>query len=140
MWKVSKWNKNPISEHLPIWWHLEEYEEINYFTQCSSLLTHYNIHHCNNYYYTHQSCNHHYNNHLHSKYLCNKYLFFLTIHSLHNFRNYSYDYKVILYRGNSKLESLNLHPIILLMFSIWLINLILTLLIWEELKTRSKLF
>ena len=30
----------------------------------------------------------------------------------------NYDYKIILYRGNSKLESFNLHPIILFMFSI----------------------
>ena len=31
---------------------------------------------------------------------------------------YSYDYNVTLYRGNSKLESFNLHPMIILMFSI----------------------
>ena len=128
MRKVSARSQNCICRKLSIWWHLEEKEEINYFTQCSSLLTHYNIHHCNNYYYTHQCCNHRYNNHLHSKYLCNKYLFYQTIHSLQNSHVNSYDYKVILYRGNSKLESFNLHPIILLMFSIWLINLILTLL------------
>ena len=66
----------------------------------NSFLTHYSIRQCNNYYYTLQYYNHHYSSPLHNKFLCNKYLNYLLIHSLQNSFDNSFDFELWIHRNH----------------------------------------